>query len=155
MTGTDPTQPPKPDLDDAELAAAWEAEGREIRGMVGELNALIAVAGLIPLGLITLMATALFGDGAWVLMPIGFAALATSPWWLAVWRRYQSPLPLVLRDGTRFTGNAKRRVIRAAGFGLPGLLLIGWWGESRINHGVRLIGEALMQWRIPWSTLGF
>ena len=46
-------------------------------------------------------------------------------------------------------------MIRAAGFGVPGLLLIGWWGESRINHGVRLIGEALMQWRIPWSALGF
>lgn len=139
--------------DEAALDAAWEAEGEAIRDELREVQPFFFLA-LLPLGLVVLLLSVVLGEWVWVLMPLGFAGIVFAPWFLAVWRRHESGLPLVLPGGRVLEGAAKRRVLRIAGIGIPAVLALGFLGERLTGRGLAAIREVLWDWTIPWSALG-
>lgn len=139
----------EPEVPDEALAEAWEAEGEDIREEVRAVGPAL-VLGLIPVGLVAMLLMALLGEKAWLLFPLGFAAIWLAPWLIAAWRRHQSPLALPLSDGRMLEGAAKRRAVRIAAIGIPALAALALLGDHWIGRGLSALREALQGLSDAW-----
>ena len=128
----------------ADPFAQWyeEQEEQEREGVRLDIDTIgyAWVFALIPLGLLTILATALLGARAWYLFVAGFLAIAAFLAWLPNRQRYIGALPLMLDDGTLLRGSAKRRHLLRA-FLIGTALFVG----ERMHS---LYGHKLLEWTI-------
>ena len=100
------------DLADEQLAMdAAYAEECEANRLDAESLGWAWALGLIPLGLVVLLLTALLGEWAWALFPAGFFAIVFALGRLRWWRRYESAVPLAVPGFGTFSGAAKKRLL--------------------------------------------
>lgn len=96
------------------------------------------VAGIIPLALVLLLLSAIFGEWVFKLFPVIFIG---APLALVVWSatkgRLDSDEPFHIPGHGTFTGAKKRRLLIGGGLTLFGVLLAAVFGEM-------LVGEALV-----------
>ena len=109
------TAPDDPGLADEQLAleAAW-AEECEANRLDRETLGWAWAVGLIPLGIVVLLLSALLGEWVWVLFPVGFFAIVFALGRLRWWRRYESAVPLAVPGFGTFSGAAKKRLLLQA-----------------------------------------
>jgi hypothetical protein len=128
-------------LEDPELAAAYEAENEAVR-LDGESIGLAWALGLIPFMLVLLLLSAALGDWVWDLMlPLFLAGAAcVALVRFGLFRRFVSELPMHIPGYGVFTGTRKRRLLLKAG-ALAVVLLLA--------NQLHLLG-VLQRWFVDW-----